>query len=244
MKNYSRLIDDYLMGNLSPEELKEFEKELKKNPSLEKEVMLCRELKESIVNEDVYSLREMLNRSHLEAARPRKTSIYKLLLISTAAALLLLMGIKFLFEVNKPNYEKIYQIHFQPYQITGNTRDVNNTTTILSTELIRLYFNKEYEAVVPILEAYLDSFPKDYQANLMLATALLETQNAHKAEIILRELMEERNELAEEIVQWHFALSLLRQGKIEELKQVLEIIINDGGFYSENAKSILRTLNK
>ena len=55
---------------------------------------------------------------------------------------------------------------------------------------------------------------------------------------------DDKSILNQEIIQWHLALSLLRQGKIEEVKQALEQIANDGGLYSQNARSILHTLEE
>ena len=246
MKNYSRLIDDYLMGYLSPEDKKEFEKELTINSSLQEEVRLCRELKETISHDDISSLREVLNRSHKEYCRNRAKKRYRLIPLSAAASILIIIAVRFMFINGMPNYEKLYQKHFQPYQFVGETRDSYETkSTFLSAELIRLYYNKDYDAVLPVLESYIARYPDDYQAKLMLVTALLETNNAEEAEKILRQLMEDdKSILNQEIIQWHLALSLLRQGKIEEVKQALEQIANDGGLYSQNARSILHTLEE
>ena len=77
----------------------------------------------------------------------------------------------------------------------------------------------------------------------MLATAYLETNQEDKSENLLRNLMaENENDLYFEQIKWYLSLSILKQGKTDEAKNLLTEIEKEEGFYSKRATSILKSL--
>ncbi len=244
--NYSRLIDDYLLGNLSEKNRKAFEAELAINPRLRKEVKLCMELKESIYEDDVFALREKLNISQKAFYKAKISKRAMLISLVSAASLLLIFGLKIFFVDNTPNYEKLYHKHFQPYKILGDSRGDNQSKPISHfDDGVKLYTIGEYEQVTPLLEKRIARDSNDFELILMLTTAYLETNNAEKAEKILSKIEYNRNNIAyTETLDWYLVLSILRQGRIEEAQRIFEKIAKDGGLYSKKALSILESLEK
>lgn len=62
MKNYTEIIEKYIEGELTSEELKWFEKELITNPEFAKEVDLHIKINHAIQENDVMELREKLKK--------------------------------------------------------------------------------------------------------------------------------------------------------------------------------------
>jgi hypothetical protein len=243
MKNFSKQIDDYLMGKLSPSEGELFENEMRVNPALQKKVDICRELRDSIQETDIHSLREKLNSARY-SVKSSNTKWIKLSAYITAASIALLIALRFLVVDSSQNHDLIFSKHFQPFKIVGESRSsLQKESNILSEELISLYINKKYDDVIPIIESYLARYPNNKQASLMLSTAYLGTNRDEKAELILQRLtLDSNNEFYAEAIKWYLSLSIIKQGKLEEAKFILAEIENEKGFYSEKASSILKSL--
>jgi len=243
MKNFSKQIDDYIMGRLSPSERELFEKRMKKDPALQKKVDICNELHDSIQETDIHSLREKLISAQYSVKSP-KIKWIRLSTYITAASIALFIALRFLVVDSSQNHERLFSKHFQPFQIVGETRSSQpSESNILSDELVNLYINNKYNDAIPVIESYLDRYPNDNQASLMLTSAYLETNRDEKAEELLKRLvLENNNEFYAEVIEWYLALSILKQGKLEEAKSILTEIEMGKGFYSEKATSILDLL--
>jgi hypothetical protein len=246
MMNYSKLIDDYLLGSLSGEDQIAFEKELAISPQLRKEVKLCKELKESIYEDDIYALREKLSKAQGKFSKDKTNRRIQLFGIISAASVLLIFGVKIFMADSTPSYERLYQKHYEPYKIIGNSRgDSNINSTFFFEEVVKLYTNGEYDQVVAKLGIDTNKYPNDLEASIMLSVAYLETSRAEKAEEVLNKIsFNGDNILYDEVKQWYLALSILRQGRIQDAKNILEGISNERGHYSKQASSILHSLKK
>lgn len=246
MMNYSRLIDDYILGTLSEENRKAFEMELAINPELRKEVKLCMELQKSIYEDDVFTLREKLKLSQKSFSKARANRRAILISLVSAASIMLIFGLKFFFVDNTPNHEQLYSQFFQPYKILGDSRGNNHSNTNnYSDNNILPYTTGDYEQVMPWLEKQFTIDSNNFEIILMLTTAYLETNNAEKAEEILLTALHNKSNIAyTETITWYLALAVLRQGKTEEVKPILEKIYNNKGLYSKKALNILESLNK
>lgn len=244
MKTYSRLIDDYILGNLSPKERKEFEDVLAKDPKLQAKLKFCNELKESLVETDVHLLREKLVKSHNHFLKKNPFQPYKLLALSVAASILVFLVVRILMPDTKTNYEEIFQEFFQPYQMVGEARDnVHEGIDFIFGNITKLYLNKQYKELIPLLDSIFVTNPRDFQTLLMLTSALLETGNTQRAEELLSGSQSFDNELIySEYLQWYLALTLVKQGKTEEAKRILKQIVDGEGFYANDAQKIQRVL--
>jgi hypothetical protein len=243
MRTYSKQIDDYIRGKLTPIEKKEFENELSTNPLLKKKVELCQDLHRSAMEGDIISLREKLNYSHIVYSKSKVRRIRAISLFA-AASIALLFAFRFMLMDGSPNHEKIFREHFEPFQIIGETRtNQQDLTSLLPDEINKIYKKKEYHEVIPLLESYLEQYPNNKQAILMLSTAYIETNRNEKAEQILLELSFDSTKIIyNELTKWYLVLSILKQGKVDDAKVLLLEIKEEKGFYSDKAQSILNSL--
>jgi tetratricopeptide (TPR) repeat protein len=244
MMNHWILIDDYLLGKLSDEKRKAFERELAINQSLRKEVKLCAELNKSIYEDDVIALREKLKISQRSLSQAK--SLNKTLIISaiSAASLLIIFALRIVLVDYNPTHTELYHKHFQPYRVAGDRRGVNQGHSAYHYgEIVKLYTNGEYAQVTPWLEAQIKRDSMDLETGLMLSTVYLETNNAEKAEEILTKMLHSTYSITfDETLEWYLALAVLRQGKIDEVKKILMKIVHEDGFYSGEALAILESL--
>ena len=85
--NRFKQIDDYLQERLTNKEASEFEEELLHDKELSRQVQLCRELKDAILEEDVAFLRQKL--SNISKEKPK--SMRRPLLLKIAATFAILI---------------------------------------------------------------------------------------------------------------------------------------------------------
>ncbi|HPQ35262.1 MAG TPA: tetratricopeptide repeat protein [Tenuifilaceae bacterium] len=241
--DFLKKIDSYLDGCLSEEESELFERELKSNSALAREVQQCKELREAVAEESVYRLREKLRKaesSHI----PIKNLTKAIVVTAAAASIAFFIVFNVFIKESIPPNEKLFKEYFTSYQIAGNSRDnLGAVQGIVTNRVIASYNSNHFENVIEILEPYIKKNCCDLQATLILASSYLNVGEPKKAEDILSNSLSKNNHhIAAEIIEWYLALSLLKQGKIEEAAAHFNSIKEKNGFYSQNASKILDSL--
>ncbi len=109
------LIDGYLMGSLSPEELSKFEERMSMDAALKKEVVLQKQINESILEKDVMDFRSTVKQALSEKPRQGvfKNYYYK---IAASVSLLLVAG-TFIYNafLAKSSPDTLFEKYFMPY---------------------------------------------------------------------------------------------------------------------------------
>ena len=119
-KNYTRIIDRYLDGDVNGLELQTLEKELGSKPELRKELQLQREINAALAEKEVLDLRAQLKVIHrsLEPVPERNMArklVHGKLARIAAASVVLLIAIAVLtnnFTGNRINYDRIFDKYF------------------------------------------------------------------------------------------------------------------------------------
>lgn len=243
MKTYSKMIDDYIRGTLSQSDNSNFEKALANDPRLQLKVKFCRELHESSNESDINALRATLSIAHSTSILAHNR-FRKILYASAAACFAIIIAISITLISRIPKHEELFANHFNPYQLIGETRsggeDSNNSLSAIANSY---YDKKHYDTTITELTNHLQSDPDDIQARLLLASVYLEANYALLAQAILEDLLVDNIEVHyKEISRWYLALSILKQGNVDEVKPILAEIENENGFYSAKARSILNSL--
>lgn len=243
MKNYSKQIDDYLMGKLSPVEHEEFELELKRNPALQNKLEFCKDLHDSINEKDIHSLRDKLILAESDA-KSHKLKLIKVYSILSAASVAIFIAVRFLFLSPSLTPEELFWKNFEPFKIVGEARSTETISNEqLSSETVNLYLSGKYEEAIPIIESFFALNKNNGQVAMMLASSYLQTNQAEKAEDLLRRLqVDNNNDFYSEIIDWQLSLSLLKQSKVEEAKKLLREVESEKGYYSEKASTLLKSL--
>ena len=141
MKNYSKQIDSYLLNKLSPVDKEEFEKELTKNQTLRKKLEICKDLHDSVQEDDIFTLREKLKRAESDIGR-KKNKPFRIVSYLTAASIAIVITLRFFVFSPSPSSDELFEKYFEPFEIIGDTRSVESINdALLSDDILKKYFD-------------------------------------------------------------------------------------------------------
>lgn len=263
------LIERYLNGDLSGQELIDFEKQIESIPQLKEEIKINKELlahfnEGHVVNESDPSLEKFYESKETQAfkaklndtladykkknttikpvAKVRKLSWKS---IALAASVLLLIGFFFIQNIGTSSSpEDLFAANFveEPLSLMtkGSTED-----NIAAIE--KFYNNKDYSQAEPLLETLMDTLstnhPNWFNLKLSQGIVALKTDKNKVAQNIFNDLRNE-DSLDAPKADWYYILVLLKQGKAEEASQAIQSYLDNGGTYrSRELKEILEALN-
>jgi len=238
--NKYQLIDQYLSGDLSTDDVDKFKAFMQGDKDLTLEVNIISEMSEAAAFESKQAdLKETLN--HIRKSDPTiKAPILKYAAVAGALALLLFLMFKFFApQLGQENTtDEIYQqfAMVEPLALTTKSADLD-----LDLREIQLAFNKEnYEEVLPFIHNYLTNKPKDLDVLLAQGISLMKTnqlEDAHKTFDNIKALNPRVKQY-----QWYQALTYLKQGQKAEAKKLLLVITNTNSYNSDLAKKLITKL--
>ena len=233
--NRFKQIDDYLQERLTNKEASEFEEELLHDKDLSRQVQLCRELKEAILEEDVAFLRQKL--SNISKEKPKSMRRPLLLKIAATFAILIVASTIIWKSYNSP--DQLFSNYYARYELSGVGRDAYANSNTQQAQIIVLYKQGRLQEVIPLLEEYTQEHPEETVAKLILASAYIENDMALKAEsLLITALNQNQEEIHEETLQWYLCLSYLQDKKYKEAFIESSKISARGGRYAKDAKVI------
>lgn len=235
-----QLIEDFLNGNLSQSQQKDFENRLAAEPELAEQVDLHRLTVEGLkqyegqqFKEKVISVDELLEKegffeydSTEESVEiPNKTvkSIGWRKYLTYAAGFLLLASIGFYFlNSNNSSSEKRLARFYEkaPDLISGKlSRRLNGLATkdkvrwIAFSHCMERYNGADQKMTTPCLESYLQKYPADLEARLYLGLALLDLKSYEEAILQFGQLKDLEGSEWESMWRWNHALALVGAGR-------------------------------
>ncbi len=236
--NYNEKIDAYLDGEMAGEELAQFEQLLKTNEKLEKAVKNNLLLREGLLQIDRETkLRNDIRkwRSEVQQQNPPQPTLRPLRTrLAIAASILILIGMATFLWV--PTFYTDQHIAATVYEndlpkLKTRSADGENPMQIASLALA----NENYPEAI----ANFKLLPQNDRALYGLAHAYYLSGDYDNAAASFRTLQSRNNPEFQERAQWYLLLSLLAGNKAsEEAETLLNKVISDGGFYSDQATGI------
>jgi len=212
------LIDAYLLGNLDSDQLFEFKQRMDLYPDFR---LMVNEQKTLMQGIEEGNLRNSLNDFHTEIKdEPHKKWMSREWL-ALAASILVLISVStwaFLNSGNSP--EKVFTSNFKP--------DPGLPTTMGTASDYEFYYGmvnykrKEYAEAINRWEPLYAANPENDTVVYFLGVANLAQGKARQAEKYLQMIREKTESVFYEEIRYYLALSLLKENKIEEAKNVLE----------------------
>lgn len=240
--------DRYLNNELSEEELKSFEEQLKSDADFKEDFEVYCALESSLGSkfeneEEVLALRKTLSdlgSQHIKQGDNNKKetkviSLFRYRNLMVAASIALLIGF-FLFNNGSPVYGDFAQHNSLELAVRG---DNDNNEAISKAE--GAFNSKNYEEALKQLTILSGNYPNDPEISLYLGICQLELNNYAEAETIFNYISEGNSALATKAV-WYKALTFLKQKKLNECKEVLKTIPESAEEYPQ-AKSLLKKLS-
>ncbi len=246
MKNNVETIEKYLNDELNDIELKNFERKIKADNTLAKEIGLHREVDNFLYDRETIELREKLSYIYdktIIKEGNRKVFMTKKIVLLIAAVLLIIVGIGslILLQTQSLTNQEIYTKYAQNYNIGS---DIRSNSEIELKEAIDYYRNRQYKKALPLFEVYIDNKREiNYGVYLCMGISYTETGKNEKAISYFNEIIKNSNIFIEQ-AQWYLGLSYLKADKTIKAKEIFEEISTDKKhYYNKKASEIMKFLS-
>jgi len=235
MDNDNRL-DDYLNGQLPPQEREQFEQQLAQDPALRAELALWQEIREAVSDPGILSLRANVRQSL--AQQPRSSARRAVLWASAAAVLFLLSAVLYRYWKAQPQQraKQLYVAHFQPNIQHGADRSGDGSDSVQQA-LNAAMEQKNYPLLIQLMRknrpaqhssAYYLSFGQAWLLSGEPDSAL-----AYLNQVTLGHESEKN---------WLLAMAYLQAGRLAEAEHFLLGLAENPGPYAQEARNLLRDI--
>ncbi|HEY9170508.1 MAG TPA: hypothetical protein VIN72_13520 [Lutibacter sp.] len=237
--------EQYLNNELSKEDLKFFEEQLKSNTDFKEDFEIYIALEFSLGakfknEEEEIKLRKTLTdlgSQHIKQdentkKETKEISLFRYRNLMIAASIALLIGF-FIYNNGNPVYSDFAKHNALELVVRGENNEVVSKAE-------SAFNSKNYKEALKQLSILSNSYPNDSEINLYLGICQLELNNYVEAEIVFNEIIE-GNSAFETKAKWYKALTFLKQKKYNESKEILKTIPESAEEYQQ-AKKLLRKL--
>lgn len=245
--DFSYYIERYNCGEMSDSEKIWFEKELEGNDELRNEVQLRKQTDKILRNQDIISLRSKLSRIETEMERKEVITsprFSRKKMISAAAVITIIVLIGSLTVLNTGNIstEELLKQYDKPYQPSTNQRSVQLTDNEDFTQGLEYYNTSDFRNAAFYFTRVVEANPKDMAATLLNGISSYNETRYSEAEVSFVKVIDDNKNLYIDQAQWYLAACYLRTDENEKAIKLLEAIKNEEGYYSKDARKLLRRL--
>ncbi|MCF8227803.1 MAG: hypothetical protein K9G58_00175 [Bacteroidales bacterium] len=242
-KEASKLVDDYIRGEMSVEEREQFERKLSEDPGLREAYELQKNINRALDDEEFIQYKKLLNEIHREKRVKHPLNFQRTKRIYAIAALivvLLAVGSILLFQLLRPEHERLFRKYYTSYAFEQFRSFEENKLQ----EGILFYQEGQYEQAIRFSKSYITNHTGDVQANFLLAISLMEEGKYNEAVHYFSRVIKSDHLRLREYAEWYEALATLHQGKIERASLLLSRIKIEENNFSEKAQEILIALEE
>ncbi len=243
-----RLIEDFLAGELTGEDLKQVEERLENDAAFREKYQLEKLMVEGIRHASQKDLLEKLKRLEerlpkvQEGSKPiplyKRWSTY----VAVAASIGLLLAAFLLWPREATNNEALYMTYYEPYPNFSpvNVRGENPAELSLEEQGLLAYEKPDYEVAAEKLTLAYRQNPKP-ETGFYLAQSLLALERTQESLQLLNRLAADEGDL-EEMINWYRALAYVKLGKLRSAKTLLQKISAGDNFKHLEAQELLEQI--
>jgi tetratricopeptide (TPR) repeat protein len=240
---FSYFIERYNAGEMSESEKNWFVKELDGNEELRNEVRLRKLTDEVLEKQDIISLRAKL--SAIEKKREADRLVIKRLKpvyykYAAAIAGLMLIGSLVINNGSNLSSDEIINLYYKVYEIPTQARSAESATNADFTHALEYYNSQQYGKAAVFFNKVLESNPKDMQSMLLVGISNFSERRYPEAKQSFVRVIDDNNSYYVEAANWYLALCYVKTDEKEKALKQLEMIKKEGGFYSSDARKIIR----
>lgn len=236
--NDLKRIDQYLSGQLSPTEIKEFEERLKKDEILTQEFKMRQTMylylkKKKSIDEGIVAIKTIGQQYNIAKPNPtaqRKISVWKVLTGVAAVGLTVALAYHLAFKEPRDYYAQYADHSSISIQLSHDNQSAQQNA-------VQYYNSKDYLNALPFLEQYQTQDPAFAMAK---AISMLETAQYTKAEQLFNTIAEQQP-IYRPKVHWYLILLNVKQEKYTEALLDLEKIDSSSDFF-EKAKNLKKDI--
>jgi hypothetical protein len=260
-----KLVQKYLDKEMSGEEIKAFEEELKVNPDLYEELLFHKEVDSAIkelIEENMFLKNlEIAHDSYLKTMKKGgKTNIFSrkfafmpeedrpktrpVVWYAAAAAATLIIGSAAFFAIQSggDSPDRLYAEYKIPYEIGGVQRSGSNTTEDLYMTALALFEQKDYKACIANFDKLIAQGNVKPSVYYYKGLALLETDNAREAIKNLKIIAGNNQSELQQEAEWFLGLAYLKAEDVVNAKIQFAHIEKLYKYYKVKAREILDKL--
>jgi len=241
--NKFQLIDDYLKGGMSQDEIDSFKAFMQSDKDLAYDTAITMEMEEASAFSPAEShLRETLGNIRRERTGQNhqsttKNNTLRLALIGAFLGLLTYVLISLFGQFNAGTADDAYQQYAMVEPLELSTKSTQKVENLL--QLQASYNQGNYADALPHIDVYLDLYPRDLDVLLAKGISLTETgayNQAHKVYAAIAAL----NPRVQKY-KWYDALTYVKEGNLAQAKVLLSDISASKAYNHKQAKSLLAT---
>jgi tetratricopeptide (TPR) repeat protein len=241
--DFSHFIERYNAGEMNASEKLWFRKELDRDKNILNEIDLRKRTDKILENQNIISLRNKL--SAIETQREvrkdvRKTKMPVYLKFAAVIAGLVILGSITLFSGRNLSSDEITKRYYKVYEPQTSQRAGEFKAKDDFNMALNFYNTHDYSKAAILFNKVVESNPRDMQSLLLNGVANFGDKNYPAAKQSFDKVINDNNNLFIETAQWYLALCYIKSNDKKKAVMQLEIIKEDGGIYSKNAKKILR----
>ena len=246
MNKNRHLISKYLEGELDALFAARFEEDLKRDPILQQELELYKEVDKALSDSEVMELRMQLREMHTqltpETYMSSKPQLKRISRIALAASLAILLGFTAFNLFWSNNSQKILDKYYQPYEITSTNRSNGSGADRTLRNALEKYQNKEYKEAAYLFEKVMEKDPDQIATQLYSGISYFEIAEYQNAKNSFSKVIEHNDNLYIEQAKWYLGFCYLKiEEKDKAIMQFKEIAKSDS-YFSEKANKILKKL--
>lgn len=215
------LIEGYFEGTLSEQQQKEFAALLLEDEAFKNEFEFQKQLKAAIILEKRAATKKVF--THFEVdLKQRDKKLKKRRLLSATAALILMVSLTFLFNINKDEQD-LYGTFFQPFPNIEKPTVRGESGDDLISKAFQAYDAEDYNTSATLFEEIYQNDPSDFSI-LYLGISYMELGNFKKAISVFESYQDTRTSQYGGYISWYVSLSYLKENQTTKAKELLKIL--------------------
>jgi len=242
------LIERRMKGQLSEEELKQFDSRVAVDLQFAEKVDDYMEIISGIksfhlngIREDVANWEKEIQEEEQRRVISPQSSWKKYLALAAAIALLAIAFLYLTTPSQKTNHE-LFTAYFAPYENVLAVRDGSESNESLGYAM-KLYDEREYREAIPYFQQVLDENKENADALYYLGISYLAEKNPTQAIAAFEQLVRQNNIYSDQ-ASWYLALANLLEGNEPAAKELLENISRDENHdLKDKAEDLLEALD-
>ena len=235
--NKELLIEKYLNGTLSPQEIVQFNSLIATETDFAKEVQFQENLQQAVITSEDKAFKKKLQ--EFEPVKAPRRKFVRTMLIAASFAILFSVGYSLLF--SKPSHERLFAKNFEAYPNVVNPIVRGENLTDVETLAFTAYENENYDAAA---KHFANQYHQTKDAHALFYGGISELvlKNTSEAQqLFLKYLGGNDSQFTTEAT-WYLSLTYIKKGDVTSAKELLKVLETSDNDYAKKAKDLLSQL--
>jgi tetratricopeptide (TPR) repeat protein len=246
---YLLMIDRYLAGEMDDAETRAFERDLRSNKDLLRELEFEKDISAIIgqQNVNVIEFRQKVIEAIIEAKQEKQLNRifplsrkYVTLMAASVTILIMIAASVYLLVPKTYTNDRLFTMYYKSNQIP-----IERSSDSYLFEALRFYQQKEYPSAIDLFNEVLVTDPDNSAVRFYLAISYIETNRINEALNNLELIIHQDKNGYSERAQWYLGLCMLKNNQTEQaIAQFRKIASDSNNYYKLDALKVLSQVKK